>query len=161
MDVRNWSMDQILMLPDHCLSRRYSVFVTISTTPLETEWDISELALPDKAIIHEFGILCTGGFGKLATARLALGDQLPIATATMDALEPLFMGLGRQGAEPRTFQVGAGEYFHLDRLKMYVPAQGRRLILETTAETGVEIDITAVIVVSACPTEVPDCLLSV
>ncbi|MBA7714214.1 hypothetical protein ES703_123231 [subsurface metagenome] len=79
----------------------------------------------------------------------------------MDRLEPLVMGLGYQGPEPRGFFVGTSGALHLDRLKMYVPAQGRRLVIEVVALTGMELGITVAIVVSACPTEVPDCLLSV
>jgi len=161
MNLRNWSMDQILMLPDHCLSRRFSVFASSLVGPSATGWDISELALPDRAIIHEFVIWTAGTFGKFAEMRLALGDQLLTATAEMNRLEPLFSGLGVQGAEPRTLTVGGNMAYHLNRLKMFVPAQGRRLVLEVTTSTGVDIHVTAGIVVSAVPTEVPDCLLSV
>jgi len=131
------------------------------TTPLSTQWDISELALPDRAILYEFNILGVGVFGKVVSCRLALGDQLPTATAEMDRLEPLFSGFGQQGADPRSFDAAAGMSLHLDRLRLMVPAQGRRLILETTALTGMIVFVLVGIVVSGIPTEVPDCLLSV
>jgi len=161
MDLRNWSMDQILQLPDHCLSRRFVVSCSMSTLGDETVWDISELALPDRAIVHELTMFGTGSLGKFAVVRLALGDQLPTAVAEMDRLEPLFHGLGVQGAEPRGFTVGAQGQFTLNRLKMYVPAQGRRLVLEMAAAATVVIFVCAAITVSTVPTEVPDCLLSV
>lgn len=160
MDVSRWSMDQILMLPDHCLSRRYSVFCELDVAGGETHWDISELALPDRAIIHELYILGGGAFSKWASCRLALGDQLPTATAMMDGLEPLFAGLGVQGPEPRGFQVATMAVMHLNRLKMYVPAQGRRLVLESVTTTGHVLTVRVAVVVSAVPREVPDCLLS-
>lgn len=161
MDIRNWPLDRILQLPDSCLSRRFAVFVAIETVPEMTQWDISELALPDKTIIHEFCFWAGGALGNITAMRLALGDQLPTTTAQMDRLEPLFHGLGFQGPEPRTFIATVGVTTHLNRLKMYVPAQGRRLIMETVAPTGLTPSVFAVVVVSAVPTEVLDCLLSV
>ena len=160
MNIRNWPMDRILMLPDNCLSRRFVVSCAIVTLGDETVWDISELALPDKAIVHELLLYGTGAFGKYVVTRLALGDQLPAATAEMDRLEPLFHGLGVQGAEPRGLTVGSPSTFRLNRLKMYVPAQGRRLVLEIAAVAGMVIQVCAAITVSTVPTEVPDCLLS-
>lgn len=159
MDIRNWPMDHILMLPDHCLSRRYSVFVCIDTTAEATEWDISELGLPDRAIIHELTLASNGEFAQMSYVRLALGEQLPTTTAQMDSLEPLFYGMGVQGPDPRVIRLSNPFFYHMNRLKMYVPAQGRRLILETTTLLGNSPSILAGVVVSAVPTEVPDCLL--
>lgn len=160
MDIRNWPMDMILQLPDHFLSRRYSVFVALDLPEETTAWDISELALPDRAIIHEFGVLGNGFFGKDALVRLALGDQLPTAVGTMSGLEPLFAGLGFQGPEPRTFRVMTGAGLYLRRLRMFVPAQGRRLVLEAVTGAGITMSVMACVVVSSIPTEIPDCLLS-
>ncbi len=159
MDIRNWSMDQILQLPDHLLSRRYVVSAALDLGADETAWDISELGLPDMAIVHEMFIFAGGAFGKSMRIRLALGDQLPTITAEMDRLEPLFMGLGYQGPEPRTIQVSVLSPFRMNRLRMFVPAQGRRLILEGVTAVGDIIGVIAGIVVSGVPTEVPDCLL--
>jgi len=161
MDVRSWGVDQILMLPDYCLSRRYGVFCELVTVAEDTVWDISEVALPDRAIVHEFVMSGTGLLNKEADIRVALSDQIPTSTVMMDRLEPLFMGMGRQGADPRRIHVSQGMNFHLDRLKMYLPAQGRRLVLEATAGAGVTLGVQIGVVVSAVPTEVPDCLLSV
>jgi len=161
MDIRNWSMDQILMLPDHCLSRRFVVSTSLILAGAGEVWDISELAFPDRAIVHELSWYGTGGLGKFAVMRLALGDQLPTAVAEMDRLEPLFHGLGVQGPEPRSFTIGAQGQFALNRLKMYVPAQGRRLVMEMVAAEAVVLFVCAAITVSAVPTEVPDCLLLV
>ncbi len=161
MDIRNWSMDQILQLPDHCLSRRYSVFTSLQMVGDDSQWDISELGLPDRAIIHELNIYGAAAFGKYTSVRLALGDQLPTTTAEMDGLEPLFPGMGLQGPDPRSFLVDSGGTLSLRRLKMFLPAQGRRMVMECVAGTGHIIFVIAAIVVSAIPTEVPDWLVSV
>jgi len=125
-----------------------------------TAWDISELALPDRSIIHEFTLNGFGAYGSAASVRLAIGDQLPTTVAEMSRLEPLFAGMGFQGPEPRTIPISAPAIFRLSRLKMYLPAQGRRLILEGVTIAAVVADIMVAIVVSAVPNEVPDCVLS-
>lgn len=160
MNISQWSIGRIMQLPDCCLSRRFSVFVTIQTVGDSTQYDISELALPDRTIIHEFAFWAAGTFGQFTSIRLALGDQLPTATTEMDTLDPLFHGLGVQGPEPRVLLAMVGVSVHFDRLKMYVPAQGRRLILETTTLAGTNPAVSVGIVVSAVPTEVPDWLIS-
>lgn len=160
MNISQWPIGRILQLPDHCLSRRFSVFVTIQTVGDSTQWDISELALPDKTIIHEFAFWGAGTLGQYTDIRLALGDQLPTATTEMDTLDPLFHGLGVQGPEPRTLLTMVGVFIHFNRLKMYVPAQGRRLILETVTKAGTTPSVSVGIVVSSVPTEVPDWLIS-
>ncbi|GAH67398.1 unnamed protein product, partial [marine sediment metagenome] len=119
------------------------------------------LALPDRAIIHEFSLAVTGLVDQINTVRLALGDRLPADSVEFATLEPLFHGMGEQGPEPRFLTVSAGLTFHLNRLKMYLPAQGRRMVMQVSAPAD-QIAVTmAAIVVSAIPTEVPDCLLSV
>lgn len=161
MDVRNWGIDQILMLPDHCLSRRFVVSCTLESEGDETLFDISEMALPDKTIVHELIIYGSGGFGKSGIVRLALGDQLPANVGMMSALEPVFRGLGLQGSDPRPLTIIAGSAFRLTRLKMFLPAQGRKLVMEMVVGASMIIEITAAITVSTVPTEIPDCLLSI
>ncbi len=160
MDIRNWPIDRIMQLPDCCLSRRFLVSVSLDTKGGETLYDISELGLPDKTIVHEFVLIASGTVGGRVDVRLALADQLPTVTQEMDGLEPLFHGLGLQGAEPRRFVVGWTAMFRLSRLKMYVPAQGRRLVMEMIAEQEVIMSVCAAVTVSAIPTEVPDWLIS-
>lgn len=161
MDISKWPVDHILQLPDNLLSRRYLVSCSLWVPADTTAWDISELALPDRCVVHEVVIVGFGVINKITTLGLALGDELPITDAQFDALEPFFMGLGLQGPEPRSLTIGALNTVHFDRLKMYVPAQGRRLVLEQTCESGQEMGVSVGIVVSGLPREIPDCLLSV
>lgn len=160
MNIRDWPMDKIMQLPDCCFGRRWPILVALHNIASETSWDISELALPEVAIIYELAILATGEAGKFSTIRFALGDQLPTTTAMMDVLEPLFSGFGLQGAEPRFLQVQTQLAFVISRLRMPIYARGRRLILEHRTGIGAIVNCNVGVVVSSMPTEVPDWLLS-
>jgi len=159
MDVSQWPMGRILQLPDHVFGARYVVSASIYVIADSTLWDISEVAMPDRGVIFEIEVVGTGAFGKSAMLRMALGDQLPTDVGMMDVLDPLIMGLGYQGPEPRSVYICTSQGFHLRRLRMFVPAQGRRLVIETVSAAGMELGVAVNVVVSGCPKEVPDCLV--
>lgn len=160
MDIRNWSMNQIMQLPDECFGRRWPVFLHMDVSVGGTNWDISEASLPDVTIIWEYSSWSDQFDKDCPFFRLALGDVLPATTAEMDALEPLFRGYGLQGPEPRLISGPTHSPAHLDRLKMPVAANGRRLVAEARAAPTASNHLDIVVVVSSLPTEVPDCLLS-
>jgi len=160
MNIRDWPMDQIMQLPDNLFGRRFGVFVALETESGVTEWDISELSLPNRCVIWELVYSPIKSPAYLETFRLAWGDQLPTTTAEMDLLEPAFHGLGLQGAEPRTITVDIDVLVHLDRLRMPVETAGRRLVLEAAPAADKSGKIQVGIVVSSVPTEVPDWLIS-
>jgi len=161
MDVRNWPLERKMALPDYCFGRRYPVCVSLDLETDETDWDISEVALPDIAVVHELCIDAAGGFGNSGLLRLALGDQLPTVLAEMARLQPLFAGLGLQGPEPRQRRINFGASLSWSRLRVPVAAQGRRLVMELVTVAPNIMAVNVCIVVSALPTEVPDCLISV
>lgn len=160
MDIRNWPLGSIMQLPDCCFGRRFLVSVTPTTPSGGTGWDISEIALPERFVIWEFFSWWSSVELVFFSWRLALGDMLPSTTAEMDDLQPLFPGLGLQGAEPRTLIPPPSLFFMRWQLRVPVQAAGRRLIMELSAvatKTGI---VTAGIIVSSLPTEVPDWLCS-
>lgn len=160
MNIRDWPMGAIMQLPDCCFGRRFLVTCSIHTALPVAAYDISELALPEKAVVWEFFLRGVGVAEAFAAVRLALGDQLPPSVAAMDALEPLFRGWGLQGPDPRIINIDARDQIDLRRLRMPLSTAGRRLILELVPGiTGIKNAETG-IVVSSIPTEVPDCLVS-
>jgi len=160
MNVSQWGIGQLMQLPDCFFGSRFGVFVGLNFTAPGTNWDISEIAIPEKCVIWEVHASACPFMGTVADFRLALGDQLPTNTAMMDLLEPLLPGLGLQGAEPRQFSVGGSMGVHLVNLRKPLVSMGRRLVLEVVMGAGDVTDMKVDIVVSSMPTEVPDCLLS-
>lgn len=160
MNVQNWGIGRIMELPDWCFGRRFVVGCTLNQGPATDTWDISEVALPEMCVVWELHILATGTFNEWLYLGIALGDQLPTNLAMFDALDPLFMGLGEQGREPRRIRVDIQRTKHLDRLRMPVAANGRRLVIEGRTEEQVSAGVQVEIVVSGVPKEVPDWLVS-
>ncbi|MBA7690503.1 hypothetical protein ES703_99032 [subsurface metagenome] len=160
MDIRNWPLDRIMQLPDCCFGRRFVVSCIVQAGDAAPAWDISEIPFPEKAVIWELVITMKGVSQEIDTIRLVLGDALPTTKAQVDALEPVFAGLGLQGPSPRLIHIGWISLLNLRRIRLPILAAGRRLILEATGLNGKTPIMTVALVVSSIPTEVPDCLLS-
>lgn len=161
MDIRNWPFDKIMQLPDCCFGRKFIVSCELQTTSDNTEWDISEIALPEKTVLWQIEVNFHGCTAAQNYVRLAMGDQLPTTVAQMNALEPLINGLGFQGPEPREIHgIDTGGPMRLD-VKIPIAANSRRLIMEAMADAGTGNRVRTSIVVSSVPKEAPDWLISV
>ena len=158
MDIRNWGLDKVMQLPDWCFGRRWPIFCRVTAGEGSQLWDISELKLPDVCVVWEFGAWIARSSFEVDTFRLALGRFLPATAAQMDALEPLFNGLGAQGPGPRQIDAHRSGQLRMENLRMPVQAQGKNLILEATEATDKSGTIQVYIVISSIPTEVPDWL---
>ena len=160
MDVRNWPIGHIMQLPDHCFGQRFPVGVELIVGGGVTEWDMSEMCLPEKFVLWYVSIYWQAWSASSgSTLRLALGDQLPTTTGMMDKLEPLLHGIGDQGMEPRvlrSYQYTGHEGFPLRKL---YPSMGRHLIGEVVSAGGATSHVRVILTVSSLPTEVPDCIL--
>lgn len=161
MDIRTWPLGKIMQMPDCCFGRRFLVSCTCEGGDNAAAWDISELALPEQAVIWEFNLWTEESSLNIASIRLALGDVLPTAVAQMNILEPVFPGLGVQGAAPRRIPIQYWDFVATRRLRMPLSAMGRRLVLEVTGIATKTPVVTAALVVSGMPMEIPNWLLSV
>ena len=160
MNIDNWPMHRIMQLPDWCFGRKFVVSCCVHAGAGATDWDISEITLPENFVVWQIKIMQFAVVDTVSSIRIALGDQLPTAAKMMDALEPLIYGLGLQGAEPRQIDVSPrSTLFSLD-LRLPIAAQGKRLILEATGAPASSNYTTIAVVISSLPKEVPDWLLS-
>ena len=161
MDIRNWSLDQIMQLPDSVFGNRFLVSVQSHIGAAGTVWDISEIPFPERFVIWELHVSVSRVGVENVWCRIAFGDQLPTTTAQMDGLEPVFNGLGMQGAGPRQIFVTSLTPIILTRLKIPKQATGRRLVSEFGGTGPGAGYCTVSMVVSSIPREIPDCLISV
>jgi len=161
MDIRNWSFDQIMQLPDSAFGRRFPVGVCPSAGTSATAWDIAEVAFPERIVVWELVVWADFQRFYVDHFRLAIGDQLPVAAAQMSLLDPLLQGIGLQGAGPRNIHNEYRNGFAVRGMKMPVMTSGRRLVGEVTATGDGAARLQVVVVVSSVPSEVPDCLISV
>ena len=132
MRIDNWPLGKILSLPDCCFGRRFLVSCTVQAGAggIITLWDISEIALPEHCVVWELSAYCDSLSADLASFRMALGDQLPTTTVMMDSLEPVFHGLGLQGASPRAIVMPYVGDMRWNCLRFGIAASSRRLVLE-------------------------------
>lgn len=160
MDIRKWPLDRIMQLPDCCFGQRYAVScyqVSLGPAP---DWDISEVALPEKCVLWELIFYSVYAGLPAMWFRLALGDQLPTGTGQMDGLSPLIMGLGMQGPAPRRILFSLSGSAVRMKMRKLIETSGRRLVLEVACGGPGSTSIQVCIVVSSIPTEVPDWLCS-
>lgn len=161
MDIRNWPMDRIMQLPDHCFGRQWPVAVHALSQGVGVYFDISEAGLGDKCVIWQAMYFVTGPFSSTTFVSLALGDVLPTTDAEFDALEPLFSDVGRRLAGRRVVDLAGLGLFVTIPMRLPVAAQGRRLVGRFQVVLEAVGPPAAILTVSSMPREVPDCLLSV
>lgn len=160
VNIQRWPVEKKLQLPDWCFGRRYLVTCTVKAKQGAHGWDISEVAMPEACVVWEYCARYDGDPDTTGYFWLALGDQLPVTQAIFRALDPMFMGLGVQGPDPRMIRMSGTSGVHYDRLRIPVATMGRRLVLMVEGqETGfgtVEVGL----VVSGMPKEVPEWVIS-
>lgn len=161
MDVSNWPLNNILQLPDSCFGQRFEISFSAKGVDPATVYLISELALPEVAVLHELSIdfgsfyIPPAGpaFMAALTMRFVLADQIP-TVATLPNFENMFQGF--DGVDHEV--VGR---LHLCRLRKAYRVSGRRVALAVTSDSTGKYIWNASMVFSGLPKEVPDCLLSV
>jgi len=161
VNVEDWSVDRIMQLPDSVFGARWAICCAIYVTGAGSYWDMSELVMPQRAVLWQLYWACVYGTSAANYFRLALGNKLPTSEAEMSTLEPLIPGFGNGGPDPRRIQTAATYLWWNGQLDLRMPLIGaqRRLVLESVGTTAVTIYVGAVI--SGFPREVPDWALLV
>lgn len=160
MDIRNWGVGSKLQLPDCCFGQRWPIQVAFKQVGIGTQYDISEMALPDICVIWYFSVFFWAGTTANCRLKLALGDRLPATTVEFNALDPLFKDIGLvHGTNRYLTGIYQDNILQLP-MKKLVYAQGRRLIGRWVIDATGTYPCLATIVVSSVPNEVPDCLIS-
>ncbi len=160
MDIRDWSLDKIMQLPDCCFGRRWPITLKATGIGPGPVFDISEAGLPEKCVIWELCIIGLADLNSYGTFGLRLGDVLPTTTAEFEAYEMLFKsGPGSTGALSE-IGVSSMSSVNWNRLRLPILAAGRRLVLGIRAGILLAVATEVTIVVSSIPTEVPDWLCS-
>ncbi len=160
MNIRNWSNDQIMQLPDHVFGQRWQIGMSVILEEAEPQFAIAEMALPERSIIWGVHMVTFGSFAIGMEFSFALGDLLPTTDAIFDGGELLFPGVVAPSGRRSTFAVLTTASVRCECLRMPVATAGRRFIMRAVRTVGVAADSQAVITISSIPTEVPDCLLS-
>lgn len=164
MNIQDWSIGQVLQLPDHVFGRRYPIWVEAYSASGGAHREISEVGFPNVAVIWGFGwwVWTPYTVDDKAECRIKLGvaNALPATPAEMLRIQPLFPGLGEHMAELRDIWMGdAGAAIWIP-MRTVFDAQGQKLVIEVDASSNTNVRVQVGVVVSSIPKEVPDWMIS-
>ena len=160
MNIRNWPIGKILQLPDHVFGARFPISIELTVGGGVTEYAISELSFPEKAVSWNVSIFWGLWSAAGSTLQLGIKDTIPVSPATISACEELLPGVGEANAGPNFlhgYQYSGHEDFPL---RMPVEGPARRLVGAAVSSGGATSNVRVVVTVSSVPGEVPDCVLS-
>ncbi|MBA7562200.1 hypothetical protein ES708_03849 [subsurface metagenome] len=160
MNIRDWSLDRIMQLPDACFGQQWPIGLAGQPLLDTPAFDISEAALPDTTVIWEVLTWTAHVPTVPVIIEIYLGDHLPATDAEFRAMEPLFSGVRDVNNRPSSFEANRNMFLAVSRIKMAAKAQGRRLVARFSTDNATAIDSHVILVVSSIPTEVPDWLCS-
>ena len=161
MNIRDWPLDRIMQLPDHCFGRRWPIIFSLKE-PYELYFYISEMALPDYCVLWELYV-CSSGVAAVGPpptlwdvdVSFKLGDRLPANLVEFTAMEDIFTGADEIVNGNRVVR----PVLNLS-MRMSIHSAGRRVVVRVD-QTGYNAPVSIGLVISSIPMEVPDCLLSV
>ncbi len=160
MDIRDWSLDKIMQLPDCAFGRRWPVACAVESSSESDVYAIVETGVPDRAVIWE---ICFSGPVAVTLAFLfefAWADALVTSPAQWSALQKMFPCQGIQDGVDFNLSGPAGSGPALRALKLPAPAAGLRPSMRVDMSSTTDKIVVACFVVSSMPREVPDCLFS-
>ena len=160
MDIRNWPMDKIMQLPDHCFGRREMLQLAVDLTGAGSVYSLNPAGLPDKMVIWEVNAAVRAVLASTIHIGLALGEQLPASDAEYNALELVFPNVISSDEDRGEFELCVNSAFSITRIRFPVIAQGRRLIAKFTRHQGNATEGVIAVVFSSIPNEVPSWLCS-
>ena len=109
MDVSGWTIEQRSRFPDWCFGPRQIIGVNVYNNQPDThEFGISEIALPDPAMIWELGCwnLITGT--ESGYCRAGLAHTKPETPAEMDTATEIYPYFGTPATGPNIFPYTSG-----------------------------------------------------
>lgn len=160
MDITGWGWGKILQLPKHAFGRRFVVSCTLVVTQDEYIADISEVPFPERTVLWSLSLQHTRMSSVGDEVHIALGDQVPADINELWELDPLIMGLGGQGREPRAIAMRDVGALVLRDLKMGIDTAGRRLVLAGEYAGTDTVSVICAVTCSGVPREVPDWMVS-
>ena len=161
MDIRNWGLDQVMQLPDHCFGAKRVIAMCGEGKISAPAYDICETGLGERAVVWGVSVWHLEGAVVVGFVMFKLGDQLPATLAEFNALEDIFpeMACVAGYRSILTCTGYSGRQF-IPMRRLYHTA-GRRIVMALGLVGLTDGIVDGALLVSSVPREVPDCLLSV
>ena len=145
-----------MQLPADAFGTRFSVIMGARQAGPFVTFFLSNIALPDRCILHELFIGSTAMRGTFSSQQtdcsLSLGSRVPANLTEFSLLDPLLTGIEEGASGVKILRPP----LHLTRLRLPVLAQGRKVVLRAHVIPPFISEISVGLVFSAIPTEIPD-----
>ena len=159
MNIDNWPLDKIMRLPDWCFGRRWWVGTYCGSATGTAFYGMSQETLPDKIVV--WGVLITNRSPVCLQAMrltIRLGYRVPANVAEATALERLFKNISEPNILYEFYpQQNASIWINAERLLL--ETKGRHLCFVANGDQAIAYEMTAGVLISAMPQEVPDWLI--
>lgn len=138
MDVTGWSLEQRMMLPDHCFGNRQLIGTFNLVIGVGVKgWEISAIALPDPCCIWQLQIDSMPAPDAYGVLRFGLAKDVPASPEDMDAADEIFPYYGKP-------HVGPNQVYLYTRqgMQIIIPARkgmvtgDKKLVTELHSTTG-------------------------
>ena len=157
MNISNWSMGKILMLPDHVFGRRWPISIARSSSGGTANYEVSRMSLPERMVVWEFWIHSLGAVDDAISLAVSLGDHLPANDTEFFAFDPLFKGVFSHISIFSHWFFSAVSVPRLPNMKVPIAPSGRRLVIRVTHSGAALRAVTMGVVISDIPQSIPEC----
>lgn len=159
MDIRRWSPNQVMQLPDWCFGPRWWVGEYMGNTSGQIYYHSGAEVLPDKFVL--WGILISARSPSCLEAlrlTIRLAGSKPASVADGKAKDRLLDGISTEDILYELYVNQNGTTW-IGCERQLVEPNGKRLSLVSNGDQAIAYEMTVGILISAVPTEVPDWLV--
>lgn len=159
MDIRSWSPNQVMQLPDWCFGSRWWVGEYMGGTNGVIAYKSGGELLPDKFVL--WGILTSAKSPSCLEAlrlTIRLAGSAAASVAAAKAQDRLIDGVSVTDILYELY-VNQNGVTWIGDIRQLVEPNGRRLSLVSNGDQAITYEMTVGILISAVPTEVPDWLV--
>ena len=156
MDIRQIPKHRIAQLPNHFFGEQMPIGISQNISSSGTAYQLSTLGLSEWTMLWQVSVYAAMHVSGFMSVGLALGDQLPTSDAEFFALEPLLPGIvdiiNNRSIMYFTWSLPAPTIF----MRKIIHTAGRKLVMRVFNSSTANRQMSALIVVSSVPTEIPD-----
>lgn len=158
MDISRWPLDRIMQLPDWCFGRRWWIGEYLGSTVGTVDYRLGEENLPDYFVVWGLLISCRSP-ACLEAMRLTmrLGTILPTAPGDVNEMDRIFKGISIPSITYE-FYPDSNKVTWINAGRIVHESKGRKLVVMANGDQVIQYEMTAGLLISAVPREVPDWL---
>lgn len=160
MNIQRWTVDQLMQLPACCFGRRWWVGCYCTEAGGDIAYFTAEEKMPEQFVIWG-SMISVSSPAPVNPVQLTfrLGDRVPVTAAEALAMDRLYKGISSP-AQLYEFYHSQWDMTWMACERIFVQSVARRLIVVTIGDGVNAYHLTAAVLISSVPKEVPDWLIS-